>query len=66
MGGTKKCQPLKCKYFSRLAKQLEHKIPVDVLVVKCPYRSSDNFCGNVKESLKEVYYEAPPKLEIKQ
>lgn len=52
----KKCQPLKCKTFAQKAYKFEEKMPVDVFVVKCPYRTHDNCCENAKESLREVFY----------
>jgi len=56
MATLKKCNPLNCKTFARRAEKLETKMPVDVLVVKCPYRTQKCECTNEKESLTERFY----------
>ena len=52
----KTCKPLRCKTFAKKAQQYEQKLPVDVFVVKCPFRTSDCKCENEKESLTEAFY----------
>ncbi len=52
----KKCQPLKCKTFTKKALVYETKMPVDVFMVKCPYRTRKCLCENEKESLTEAFY----------
>ena len=56
MSSPKKCKPLKCKTFTQKAMKFEQKIPVDVFMVKCPFRTKTCVCENEKESLTEAYY----------
>lgn len=52
----KKCLPLRCKTFTKKAHAFEQKMPVDVFVVKCGFRTPQYLCENEKEALTEVYY----------
>jgi hypothetical protein len=49
MSEAKKCTPLKCKTFSKIAIRVEDKQPVDRIVVNCPYRKKSN-CTNEAET----------------
>jgi hypothetical protein len=51
MSESKKCKPLKCKTFSKVAVQFETRQPIDVIVVNCPFRTPKCECVNQKETL---------------
>jgi hypothetical protein len=57
----KKCKPTFCLQFSRIFIRICDKRPADEFVVKCPYRTHDNFCINEKETLTNEYLPALPK-----
>jgi len=53
---VKKCKPLRCTAFGKVANQIETRQLVDKIVVNCPYRLQNNSCTNIKETFKGVHY----------